>query len=128
MPESREMTLEEVVNALPESHSARREYDQLVDPEMLSDLHQKLFNADLALSDAKVLHEREIERLNVNEVGCDIEECEASDPINMGRVEMRIEIRRLRDVVEDLLRSSVEAAEVLQRSRFTARSSGARKQ
>ena len=36
----------------------------LVDSEMLSDLHQKLLNADLALSDAEVLHERKVELRN----------------------------------------------------------------
>ncbi len=37
----------------------------LVDSKVLSDLHQNLFNADLALADAKVLHEREINGLEV---------------------------------------------------------------
>lgn len=69
MPAAREMTLQEVVDRLPQSHSARREYEQLVSQ--------------------------------------DIEEGEASDPIDMGRAEMRVEILRLRDVV-DLLREQLE--------------------
>lgn len=69
MPESREMTLQEVVETLQPNHSARREYDQLVSQDQ-------------------------------------VEECEASDPIDMGRAEMRVEILRLRDVIAEIHRVS----------------------